>query len=66
MTLRRRGGNTCPEGEPVCAVIRRTDGTVTGIDMNAGQVAIGDGPPRSAVQAVAAQDVAPAQGQQAA
>ena len=62
MTLRRRGGNPYPEGEPVKVVIRQVDGkwhatvcykvaaverpddgTVTGIDMNAGQVATSDG-----------------------
>ncbi len=62
MRLRRRGGNSHPEGEPVQAVIKQRcgtwyatvgyrvtaverpdDGTVTGLDMNAGQVADSNG-----------------------
>ena len=62
MTLRRRGGNPYPDGEPVRAVIKRINGkwyatvcykvaaterpdngTVTGLDMNTGQVATSDG-----------------------
>ena len=62
LTLRRRGGDPYPDGQPVRAVFRRVngkwhctvclaitapervdDGSVIGVDMNAGQVAVHDG-----------------------